>query len=77
MGRLPRPFPIILSSVALAHVSSITVFASASAKTIVPVLVRPTRVLDEWERDSPIPLKLDSEEEGSGGLGFRSGKFGW
>ena len=61
----------------LAASSSVTVFASASVKTIVPVLVRPTRVLDEGEGDSPIPPKLDSEEEGSGGIVFRSEKFGW
>ena len=46
-------------------------------KTIVPVLVRPTRVLVEEEGNSPIPPELDPEEEGSSQLGFRSGKFGW
>ena len=56
----------------LAASSSVTVFASPLVKITVTVLVRPTRVLDERERDSPIPPKLDSE-----GDGFRSGKFEW
>lgn len=50
--------------------------ASPSAKIIVPVLVRPTRVLDEGEGDSPIPPKLYSEDEGSGELGFHSKNLG-
>ena len=37
----------------LAVSSSVTIFASVSTKTIVPVLVRPTQVLDEG--DSSIP----------------------
>ena len=85
MARAPCPFPIIQSSVALARArredlaasSSVTVVASASAKTIVLVLVRPTRVLDRRKGNSPIPPQLDSKEEGLGGLGFRSGNFGW
>ena len=50
----------------------------ASTRNIVPVLDRPTRVLDEMEGFANTTWdKLESEEKGSDGLGLRSGKFGW